>query len=612
MRVVTAFLLALLFAPASTAAAGDWLAGARARLGLSPAPADAFLDPDAAFALSAEADGHDRILTHWIVADGYYLYTEKFRFATAAAGVTPGPVYPPTSAVEEDPYFGRVPIATGEFDIVVPLTGGAAGARTIALQVAYQGCAMDGICYPPITKTLRVALPAGAAAAAPAGPPAAAPGHADAIAARLASGRLFAVLAGFYGFGLLLAFTPCVLPMIPILSGLVIGAGPRLTTRTAFTLSATYVLAMALVYALAGVAAGLFGSNLQAMFQIPQVLAVFAALFVALAASMFDLFPLQLPAALQSRLSALSNRQPAGRLGGVAIMGALSAVIVGPCVAPPLAGALLYIAASGNAVTGGLALFVLALGMGTPLLAIGASAGHWLPRAGAWMETVKRLFGVMLLGVALWLLERILPGPLTLALWGLLLSCSAVFFGAIDASHPLTSGWRRLGRGLALAALVWGAAMLVGASGGASDPLRPLAGLMAGDRGVTAAALEFRRVKGQDGLQAALAQARGRPAMLDFYADWCIECKQLERTTFADARVRKALDGVLLLQADVTAHDADDRALLAGLELFGPPAILFFGADGRERRELRIVGYVAPDAFRAHLATVDAAALARR
>jgi thiol:disulfide interchange protein DsbD len=419
------------------------------------------------------------------------------------------------------------------------------------------------------------------------------------------------VLVTFFGFGLLLAFTPCVLPMIPILSGIIVGQAANMNSRRGLALSAVYVLAMALTYALAGIVAGLFGRNLQAAFQAPAVLIGFAALFVVLALSMFGVYELQLPASLRERLARWSGRHRGGAHGGVAIMGALSAVIVGPCVAPPLAGALLYIAQSGDASLGGAALFVLALGMGTPLLAIGASAGHWLPRAGAWMEAVKHAFGFLLLGVALWLLERILPPSVVLAGWGILLICAAVALGALEALPATSTGLQRFWKGLGLVLFTWGAAALIGAAAGGERLTQPL-GLFAARAQIREEPLPFRPVKGLAGLEQALAQTpeAGQPVMLDFYADWCIECKQMERSTFADRGVRQALGAMTLLQSDVTANDAQDRALLRRFELFGPPAILFFDAQGREIRTARVVGYVDASRFRAHVADLGATAFA--
>jgi thiol:disulfide interchange protein DsbD len=332
---------------------------------------------------------------------------------------------------------------------------------------------------------------------------------------------------------------------------------------------------------------------------------------VALALSMFGLYDLQLPASWQSRLTHLSQRQRVGSLGGVAVMGVLSAVIVGPCVAPPLAGALVYIGQSGNAWLGGAALFAMAMGMGTPLLAVGASAGHLLPRAGVWMETVKKFFGVLMLAVAVWFLSRILPGAVTLALYALVAVIAATLLGAFHTLDGSSSGLRRFGKGLGWAACVYGAALLLGALRGNDDPLQPLAHFGVSRESALADAgtspppreLAFQPVRGAEGLRAALQAAGGKPVLLDFYADWCVECKKLEKETFTDVAVRAALDDAVLLRADVTANDELDQGLLRELGLFGPPAILFFDSKGRERRPYRLQGFVGPEPFVKHLDT---------
>jgi len=411
------------------------------------------------------------------------------------------------------------------------------------------------------------------------------------------------VLLGFFGLGLLLTFTPCVLPMIPILSSIIVGQGEGLTTRKAFTLSLTFVLAMAATYTLAGVVAGLSGANLQAVFQNPWVLGVFSGLFVLLALAMFGLYDLQVPASLQARLTALSNRQQGGTYIGVGIMGFLSALIVGPCVAAPLAGALIYIAQTGDAVLGGMALFALSLGMGTPVLLVGTSAGRLVPKVGPWMSAVKAGFGVLLLGVAIYLLERIVPEWVVLLLWGALLCVVAVYLGAFDSLGTDAGGPRRFAKGVGLVALVYGVALVVGGSAGGGDVFRPL-GAFSASGGSEAPSLRFRPVKGLAGLEAELdlASSQGRPVMLDFYADWCVSCKELERYTFSDPEVQAVLSNAVLLQTDVTANDEQDRSLLRALGLFGPPAILFFGADGKERRSYRVVGFMDAEPFRAHAA----------
>jgi thiol:disulfide interchange protein DsbD len=408
------------------------------------------------------------------------------------------------------------------------------------------------------------------------------------------------VLLAFFGLGLLLTFTPCVLPMIPILSSIIVGQGDRLTTRRAFGLSLTYVLAMSATYTAAGIAAGLSGANLQAAFQNPWVLGTFSTVFVLLALSMFGLYDLQIPVRLQQRLVALSNRQQGGTYAGVGVMGFLSALIVGPCVAAPLAGALIYIARTGDALLGGAALFALSLGMGAPVLAIGTSAGRWVPKAGPWMATVKSVFGVVLLGVAIYLLERLVPGWVSLLLW------AALFIGVaanlVMRSNPdaRPNAWSRFGKGFGAVSLTYGVLLLMGAASGGDDPFRPLERLRADPTGERAP-LEFKAVKGIDGLQSELlrASSEGRPVMLDFYADWCVSCKELERYTFSDPAVKSVLAKAVLLRTDVTANDAEDQALLERFGLFGPPAILFFGPEGTERPRFRVVGFMEAAAFRA-------------
>jgi thiol:disulfide interchange protein DsbD len=490
----------------------------------------------------------------------------------------------------------------------------------VTLIAKYQGCAEIGICYPPQTQRVSLSLPEAlvtavlpAAAAAPAAvAPAASASdqpisEQDQIAAVLANSGLWVVIAAFFGFGLLLAFTPCVFPMIPILSGIIAGQGTKITTRKAFVLSLVYVLAMALTYTLVGVLAGLFGANLQAAFQDPWVLSAFALVFVLLALSMFGFYDLQLPSSLQSKLAELSNQQEGGTLIGVAIMGLLSALIVGPCVAPPLFGALIYISQTGDALLGGVALFALSMGMGAPLIAIGTSAGKLLPRAGAWMDAVKAVFGVALLGVAIFMLERILPPAVAMLLWGSLLICSAVYMGALTPLTPASSGWRKLWKGLGVVLLVYGALMLLGVAAGGKDTVQPLRGLAVGGGSGAVAEAAFTRIKTVDDLDRELAKAGalGKPVMLDFYADWCVTCKELERYTFSDPAVIAELGRFVLLKADVTANDAADQALMQGrFGLPGPPAILFFATSGAELKGYRLVGFKSAKDFVAHLRQV--------
>ncbi len=617
MKTLLAPLLLLLsaLAPGALAAGGDGDPFAALK-GLVGGKRE-FLEPDRAFVFSAGAKDASTLAARWEVAEGYYLYRDKLTFKVEGQGVELGVVTVPPGEMKDDEYFGKVEIMHGSFAVDLPLVV-AAGAPTpaeVALTVGYQGCAEDGICYPPITKTVPVALKSVDPSAPPpsgergGGTPIVS--ETDRYTGLLSGGFSGGMLAAFFGVGLLLALTPCVFPMVPILSGILVGQRQTVTAARGFLLSSVYVVAMALTYAAAGVLAGLFGQNLQAWFQQPAVLIAFALVFVALALSMFGLYELQLPASWQSRLTHLSQRQRVGSLGGVAVMGVLSAVIVGPCVAPPLAGALVYIGQSGDALLGGAALFAMAMGMGMPLIVVGASAGHLLPRAGAWMETVKRSFGVLMLAVAVWFLSRILPGPVTLALYALVTVIAATLLGAFHSLAESSSGLRRFGKGLGWAACVYGAALLLGALRGNDDPLQPLAQFAAprdaamADAGTPSAPAElaFRPVRGAAGLKAALQAAGGKPVLLDFYADWCVECKKLEKETFTDAQVRAALNDAVLLRADVTANDEVDQGLLRELGLFGPPAILFFDAEGRERRPYRLQGFVGPEPFVKHLDT---------
>lgn len=558
-----------------------------------------FLDPEDAFKVMVDTPDAQTVRTHWDVADGYYLYHNKFSFSVNGEGVALGTPVIPAGEMEEDPTFGRVEIMLHQFDIILPLQRQQAIAQPVQLALTYQGCAKDGICYPPIHKTVALDLPAsGAGGQTPAVPTASTPStnETERFSAVLAEGSLWRIAGVFFLIGLALAFTPCVYPMVPILSGLIVGQ--QAYRGRALLLSFIYVGAMACTYALAGVAAGLFGQNLQAWFQQPALLIGFALVFVALALSMFGAFNLQLPARWQTWLSAASSRQRRGSLFGAAVMGVFSALIVGPCVAPPLAGALIYIGHSGNAVLGGFALLAMALGMGLPLLLVGISAGALLPRAGPWMDTIKRFFGFVMLGVAIWFLGRLLPGRVTLLLWALLALTTGVFMGAFTRLERGTGRVRQTAKAFGLALALYGALMLAGAATGGQDPLNPLPQFSSTSSGTASV---FLPVRGSAGFKSALTEAAGRPVLLDLYADWCIECKRLERETFTDKAVQKALQGAVLLRADVTANDAIDQGLLKDLGLYGPPVILFFDGEGRERRTLRLQGFVEPAPLIKHL-----------
>jgi thiol:disulfide interchange protein DsbD len=562
--------------------------------------ASTFPPPDQVFRYSATAKDANTLELRWGITPGFYLYRQKFDIKSDNPDVQLGQPDFPEGQIKNDPNFGTSEIYTQDLDVLVPVTV-SNGASKFKLTVTYQGCAEAGLCYPPQTKTQDIDLSAAGAASATAGAPNAiqAVAEQDRLANLLATGNLFWVLLTFIGIGVLLAFTPCMLPMIPILSGIIIGQGKKLTTRRAFLLSLTYVLAMAATYALVGVVVGLLGANIQLALQNPWVLGAFAALFVALALSMFGLYELQMPSSVQTWLTQHSNAQKSGAFVGVAVMGVLSALIAGPCITAPLVAVLVFIGKSGSALRGGLALFAIGLGMGIPLLAIGTSAGRLVPKTGGWMNTVKHVFGVVMLGLAIWFLGRILPGPVTLALWAILAIVCGIYMGALE---PGTQGWARLWRGLGFVSLLYGLILLLGAATGGDDAFRPLARLSVGSAMQTSAApvaqaLPFKRVKTSADLDAAIAAAGGKPVMLDFAADWCVSCKELERNTYTDPAVQAALKDVVLLQADVTANDDDDKALYARFGIFGPPGVMFFGHDGKELTSYRVVGYLGPDDF---------------
>ncbi|MBI1732565.1 MAG: protein-disulfide reductase DsbD [Gammaproteobacteria bacterium] len=568
---------------------------------------DEILPPERAFPLSVAPDASGVGLT-WDIQDGYYLYREKFSFAVVEgdAVVDAAALSLPRGAFKEDEAFGRVEVHFSPLTVEVPVIRNHAGELPLRLRVGYQGCKDGSVCYPPQVQELDVTLPPSPVAA---GTVRSAGGTAHPATwgtlAGLNGAGLMANLIAFFSFGILLSLTPCIFPMVPILSGIILGGGEHVTHVRGFLLSLVYVVAMAATYAALGVFAGLTRFNLQAAAQAPWAMVLFSAVFLLLALSMFGLFRLQMPVRVQSWIAAITSHQHAGTFRGTAVMGVLSALLVGPCVAPPLAAALLYITQTGDALLGGSALFALGLGMGAPLLVLGLSAGYLLPRAGYWMESVRQACGLIMIGVAIWFLGRVLPGPVTLLLWGVLFLVAANFLGALDRLDGAMP-WRRVGQALGFAFLVYGSTLVVGAASGGDDPLRPLASLA--DSGTAAAAqparLPFKRVSSLAGLQTELehARAEGRAVMLDFYADWCITCKDLERETFPDPRVRARLTDVVLLQADVTAYNSADRQLLNEFGLYGPPAILFFDVQARELRHRRLGGFLDADDFVAHLA----------
>lgn len=585
------------------------------------------LDPQEAFKYSAHVLDARSIEVRFQIAKKYHLYRDKLKFEVASKGVGLGSLKLPPGIEEEDAIFGRMVVYRDDVKIRLPLNRIDPDIQAITIKVVSQGCADAGVCYPPQTHESRLVLPvlqsvapgkggtadqqaitddalrAGSAAPDPASTSGKATQSETTRIENLFKGGSFGLIVSFFfGAGLLLALTPCVFPMIPILSGIIAGQGQQLTKTRAFVLSVSYVLGMAITYALVGIAAGLSGSLLSAALQNPWVLSSFALVFVALAFSMFGFYELQLPTVVQSKFSNASNKMKGGSTVGVFVMGALSAVIVGPCVAAPLAGALLYIGQTHNVWLGGSALFAMALGMGVPLILVGVSAGALLPKAGGWMHTVKNFFGVLLLGVAIWLISPVIPDVANMFLWAALLIASAIYLGAIDPLPTTARGFTKFWKGVGIIALISGTSILIGALGGNRNILQPLAGLGVSAAGAVVgteqnAPMQFAHIKNIAGLEAQLQQSAGKYVMLDFYADWCVSCKEYERFTFSDPRVKEKLKTAVLLKADVTANTDEDKALLKRFSLFGPPGIIFVDKSGTEIKPARVIGYLPPDKF---------------
>ena len=544
---------------------------------------DDFLDPAKAFQFSAKMRDARTAEVSYAIADGYHMYRERFQIDAKDASLGE-PVYPPGQIEYDDTFQKNVETYRHSVTILVPLKS---AASSFTLNVTGQGCADKGLCYPPaqVSATLStVGLPEpSTAVSAATTAPVKADDDGSGVESALHGGHLLTIIPLFFLIGLGLSFTPCVLPLVPILSSIIVGEGAGVGRRRGFLLSVAYSLGMALVYTIMGIAAGLIGEGLAAKLQNPWVLGSFAILMVVLSLSMFDVYQLQMPAFIQNRISSASNRQSAGKLVGVFVMGALSALIVGPCVAAPLASALVYLSQTHDVVIGGSALFAMACGMSVPLLIVGLSAGSLLPRAGVWMEEVKHFFGVLMIALALWMVSPVLPGKVQMLGWAVI----GVAYGSFLMWH-LRLHWLAKMCGLVFA--IFGGTQLVGASTGGHDPWAPLGHL--GSQGVALEhKQEFVRVKSLAELDAVLAKNGGKPAMLDFYADWCVSCKEMEKLTFPDSQVQAKMSAMLLLQADVTANNDDDRALLKHFGLFGPPGIILFDKGGKEISGARVIGF---------------------
>ncbi|SFV62775.1 Cytochrome c-type biogenesis protein DsbD, protein-disulfide reductase [hydrothermal vent metagenome] len=557
-----------------------------------------FLMPNEAFKPYAKMTNKGEIVTGIKIAPEIYLYKDKLKITLLGnSGVTIAKIDAPKTV---DHMGDAVYMKSPEFLLHLKKDAAASDLKELKLKLEYQGCSEQGLCYEPIEKIFTLALENTKLSSKKA--PAAlntdaSKSETDMIADTIKSGNFFVILATFFLFGLMLSLTPCVFPMIPIISGLIISQGKGLTTKRAFGLSVIYVLAMALAYTIAGVLAGLFGSNLQAALQTPWVVYAFAGVFVALAFSMFGFYELKLPDALVSKVSKNSNRSG---VVGVAIMGFLSALIVGPCVAAPLAGALVYIGQTGDALLGGSALFAMSLGMGAPLILVGVSAGKFMPKPGAWMTMVNEIFGVIMLGVAVWMLEKILPLSAIVFLYAMLGIGFAIYLGALNSAGHIFR------RSVAMVLFIYALSLFISVLAGVPSMTKPL-GFLAAQQGAASNAqsttqeLHFTKVTSLDELNALLEKNRGKKILLDFAADWCTSCKELDAVTFADAKVKEKLREFVLIRADVTANNADTKALSKAYGVFGPPAIIFFDTNGKVLTSKSIIGFVEPAEFLAHL-----------
>ncbi len=586
------------------------------------------LSPDEAFKFDLFAFDGQTLNALWNITPGHYLYQNKIKFSVGegTTGVTLGKPELPPGIEYKDVYFGDVVTYEEDFEARIPVNG---FQKSLLVNATYQGCSkITGICYPPQTKTINVDFsnfkpasniqavdtigeaPKTALSTTPTQTASPIQSEQSILSDTLKNKGILTIIAAFFVGGLLLTFTPCVFPMIPILSGIITGQGKDISRGKSFALSLAYVIPMALTYAVAGVIAGYTGANLQAALQNPWVISCFALLFVLLSLSMFGFYELQMPSSIQNRLNNLSNNQRGGSLIGAGIMGVLSALIVGPCVTGPLIAALAYIADTKDVVLGGLSLFMLGMGMGAPLLLIGFSAGSILPRAGAWMDTVKHVFGVMMLAMAIWMLDRVVPMQITLLLSGILLIGSAIYLGATDTLGEQSSNWKRLWKSTGLVSLLLGTILIIGAAAGSKSYFAPLSGLLSDNRSGSGLitdnsteGLQFTKIKSLDDLNATLEEAKRqqKPVMLDFYAYWCIPCREMEHSVFSDSAVMKSLEDTIVIQADVTDMTADDSELLRTLKVYGPPHIIFYDKNGEEKQEFRISGEMKLEPFKNHV-----------
>lgn len=551
------------------------------------------------FQVEAKKVDPNTFVVQWDIKPGYFLYSDRISVtAPADSNIHLGTLRFPPTLTKTDKRGHAYTVYRNQLSIPVAILGNTPGETLLELH--YQGCSDDGFCYPPETKHIKLAIDDQLALSmvdleqsqTTVKASAASEEHNEnSIAQVFANHNWAMILLIFFGFGLLLSFTPCILPMVPVLSGIIIGHGKEVTTRKAFFLSLSYVLSMSVTYAAVGAIVAMLGTNLQISMQSPWAISIFSLIFILLALSMFGFYEFKLPAAWQAKIAGSSSSQRGGHYIGAAIMGCLSTLILSPCVTAPLIGVLTYIAQTGNVLLGALTLFFLSLGMGTPLLLIGTSAGKWLPRSGNWMNAVKAFFGVLLLGVAIYLMERILPSGLTMVLWACLLIFSGIYTGAL--THSITNQ-QKFCQGIGIILLGYGLLILVGASMGSNNPLQPLNNLPQATAAQSPISTQPNTIAN---VQEAIEEAKGKPVMLDFYADWCASCKVMEATTLKDRRVEELLSHFQVIKIDVTANNAENKALMRQFNVIAPPTFVFFNSQGEEMKQLKLVGEISAEEF---------------
>lgn len=561
------------------------------------------LAPDAAFKFYGKAYKDNKLIIFWEVEPGYYLYKNKFNIKASNSNHYLSDGDFPKGKIINDVIFGETEIYNSNSQVEFNYKTNIPKLENLNIEIGYQGCKENSICYPPIVQKINVIVEPFIKKAISDSKPSSInlKPKQDQVNQELNSKSLLFNIVSFFGYGLLLAFTPCVFPMFPILSGIIIGQGKKISRSRAISLSLSYIISMALTYAVLGVVAALLGVNLQAAFQNPWILTFISGMFVIFALSMFGFFNIQMPTNLKAKL-ALNNNSNKSSLKKAALTGVLSAIIVGPCLTPPLAGALLYISQTGNALSGGVSLFSMGLGIGLPLLIVGANAGELLPKAGAWMGNVKNIFGVMMLGLAIWFLERVIPSYFSLLLWATLFIISSIFIGALDRIDTITTKWQKFCKGFGVCILVYGVLLIISGTMNGGTVLEPFKNINYSLNSKTET-LEFKYIKSIEELNSELSFAKenNQLVMLDFYADWCVVCHELENEVFSDAKAQTVLRPMKLLKIDVTKNNIHDKALLKKFGIFGPPAILFFNADGKEIKTHRIIGFIKIDSFIKHV-----------